>query len=219
MITLSKVKNDPLVKALINASDSYLKRLGYTEHGLRHASLCTDLAQSIATKLGFSNEDIELVGIAAYLHDIGNVTGRKFHAQNAAIMAMEILKNLNATPDEITTVMGAIGNHDEIEGVVADPLTSILILADKSDVHRSRVRSTSLILFDIHDRVNYAVKSSFLRVDPLSRQITLELVIDTEISKVMEYFEIFLERMTMCRKAAQSLNCDFHLVINETTLL
>ncbi|RLD15155.1 MAG: phosphohydrolase [Caldiserica bacterium] len=213
-----QVKNHPKVKTFIAMADKYLESLGYTEHGFRHTSLVSEIAENILERLGYSEREIELAKIAAYLHDIGNFLGRDTHTVSGALIAMDILKDLGFPPEDIGEVIEAIANHDEKTGFVATPITAAVVLADKSDAHRSRVRAKPEN-FDIHDRVNYAVEKSFLRVDEKNKEITLELTIDTEISKPMEYFEIFLSRMLLCRQAAKVLGCEFHLEINKNKLL
>ena len=217
-ITLQAIKADPYVQALIDAGNRHLAAIGYTEHGLRHVGLVAHIASNILEKMAHPVRECELAAIAGYLHDIGNAVNRVSHAQTGAILAAGILERLGMHPEDIACVIGAIGNHDELDGNPVNNISAALILADKSDVHRSRVRNSDLATFDIHDRVNYAVKRSFLRVYPQER-IALELTIDTEICPVMEYFEIFLARMLLCRKAAQFLNTKFELKINDVKLL
>lgn len=217
-ITLQEIKADPYVQALIDAGNRHLAAIGYTEHGLRHAGLVSHIASNILEKMGYPERECELAAIAGYLHDIGNAVNRVDHAHSGAILAAGILQRHSMSPEEIAGIMGAIGNHDEQDGNPVNVVSAALILADKSDVHRSRVRNPDLAKFDIHDRVNYAVKRSFLRVYPNER-IALELIIDTEICPVMEYFEIFLMRMLLSRKAAEFLATKFELKINEVKLL
>lgn len=217
-ITLQQIKEDPYVQALIDAGNRHLAVLGYTEHGLRHVGLVSHIAANILQKMEQPERECELAAIAAYLHDIGNAVNRVSHAQTGAILAAGILERHGMPPYEVASVIGAIGNHDESDGNPVNNISAALILADKSDVHRSRVRNSDLATFDIHDRVNYAVKRSFLRVYPQTR-IALELTIDTEICPVMEYFEIFLARMLLCRKAAEFLHTKFELIINDVKLL
>lgn len=212
------VKNNLVIKTFIERSDKYLEALGYTEHGLRHVSLVAEISENILKRLNYSEKEQLLAKIAAYLHDIGNFLGRENHTISGAIIAYTILKELNYSPEDISLVMEAISNHDEKTGFISNPITAAVVIADKSDAHRSRVR-TKPEFFDIHDRVNYAVEKSFLRVNEKNKEITLELTINTEISKPMEYFEIFLSRMVMCRNASKILNCDFHLDINGSRLL
>lgn len=217
-LTLQEIKADPYVQGLINAGNRHLEAIGYTEHGLRHVGLVSNIASNILEKMEYPERECELAAIAAYLHDIGNAVNRVSHAQTGAILAAGILERHSMVPEEIASIIGAIGNHDESDGNPVNNISAALILADKSDVHRSRVRNPDLAKFDIHDRVNYAVEHSFLRVYPKER-IALELTIDTEICPVMEYFEIFLARMLLCRKAAEFLNTRFELKINDVKLL
>lgn len=212
------IKNNLVINTFIERSDKYLEALGYTEHGLRHVSLVAEISENILKRLNYSEKEQLLAKIAAYLHDIGNFLGRENHTTSGAIIAYTILKELNYFPEDISLVMEAISNHDEKTGFISNPITAAVVIADKSDAHRSRVR-TKPEFFDIHDRVNYAVEKSFLRVNEKNKEITLELTINTEISKPMEYFEIFLSRMVMCRNASKILNCDFHLDINGSRLL
>nr|WP_041276582.1 HD domain-containing protein [Desulfosporosinus acidiphilus] len=217
-VTLLDIKGDPYVHSLIEAGNRHLAAIGYTEHGLRHVGLVSHIASNILEKMEHTERECELAAIAGYLHDIGNAVNRVSHAQTGAILATSILQRHGMNPEEIAVIIGAIGNHDETDGNPVNNISAALILADKSDVHRSRVRNLDLSTFDIHDRVNYAVEKSFLRVYPQER-VALELTIDTEICPVMEYFEIFLARMLLCRKAAGFLNTKFELKINEVKLL
>jgi putative nucleotidyltransferase with HDIG domain len=212
------IKNNPVIRTFIERSDKYLESLGYTEHGFRHVSLVAEISENILKRLNYSEKDQLLAKTAGYLHDIGNFLGRENHTISGAIIAYTILKDLNFSIEDISLIMEAISNHDEKTGFISNPITAAVVIADKSDAHRSRVR-TKPEFFDIHDRVNYAVEKSFLRVNEKNREITLELTIDTEISKPMEYFEIFLSRMVMCRNASKILNCEFHLDINGSRLL
>lgn len=220
-ISFDRVKNDPEVQALVRNADLNLGAIGYTEHGFRHVGLVANIARNVLKKMGFDARQQELAAISAYLHDIGNVVSRIDHARTSAVLAHEILTRLQADPEDTAVVMGAIGSH-ESEGRQGEPVHAVsaaLILADKSDVHRSRVRNTDPTSFDQHDRVNYAATSSFLRVDPVAKSITLELEIDTELASVMHYFEIFLPRMLMSRRAAEALGYEFHITINGATVL
>jgi len=217
--TLEDVKRDPEVQAFITKANEYTGVIGYTEHGARHANLTSNIAGNVLRRLGHDERAAQLAGIAAYLHDIGNLVSRANHEHTGAVLADRILARLAMVADERAVVMGAIGNHEESHGEPVSAVGAAVILADKSDVHRSRVRNSDPATFDIHDRVNYAVEHSFLRVEEKSKTITLELTIDTAISQVMEYFEIFLGRMLMCRRAATFLGCDFKLQINGTKLL
>lgn len=219
MITLEDIKRDPVVDTCIRKGNEFLGALGYTEHSYRHINLVSSIAKNIIQRLGFPQREVELAAIAGYLHDIGNVVSRYDHGQSGAALAFNILTRMGMPPDEIATIVAAIGNHEEEYGHPVNNVAAALILADKSDVHRSRVRNQDFSTFDIHDRVNYAVEHSFLRVSPERRAITLELTIDIEICPVMEYFEIFLSRMILCRRAADYLQCTFELEINGARLL
>jgi len=218
-VTLEKVRKDPETKAFVKKADENLEKLGYTEHSTRHAGLVAHIAENILLRLGHPKREAELAAIAGYLHDIGNVVTRLDHGIASALIAREILEQLGMPVDEYTEVMAAVGNHEEEYGEPVSSIAAALILGDKSDVHKSRVRNLDPQTFDIHDRVNFASQKSFVAVNAQSRTITLLLEIDTSVSQVMEYFEIFLSRMVMCRRAASFLGCDFNLVINGTRLL
>lgn len=219
-IIIKEVKNDSEVIAFIARADKVMEEIGYTEHGYRHADLVSKIAFNILDRLGYSKREAELAEIAGYLHDIGNLVNRKNHYLVGAKISGDILKGLGMEPDEVSQIMSAIGNHEEESGTAIDAITAALILADKSDVHRSRVRrDMAEFAFDIHDRVNYAVNHSFIRVNNEEKKIALELEIDTDISQVMDYFEIFLDRMTMCRRAADTLGCEFEIIINGVKIL
>src|SRR2546422_2743187 len=217
-VTFESVREDPRVKLYIRKSDEALAEIGYTEHGERHVSLVAHIAYNTLKRLGCPEREAELAAIAGYLHDIGNVVNREHHAQTGAVMAMQLLTELEMPLEEILRVIGAIGNHHEDQGDPVTPVAAAVILGDKSDVHRTRVRNPDMIKFDIHDRVNYAVQKSFLNVDEASKQIILELTIDTSISQVMEYFEIFMTRMLASRKAAKFLGTTFGLTVNGNRL-
>ncbi len=219
VIGLKDIQDNIQVKTLIQKADDNLGTLGYTEHGFRHCRLTGKAAKRVILELGGDEREAELAGIAGFMHDIGNVMGRREHDVAGAVMALRILQEMGMPLEEAADVAAAIGNHDEEEGRVVNKITAALILADKSDVHRSRVRNRDIATFDIHDRVNYAVEESRLNIDPDTRTITLFLRIDTSISQVMEYFEIFLSRMVMCRRAASFLDARFALIINEVDLL
>ncbi|WP_406676529.1 HD domain-containing protein [Neomoorella carbonis] len=218
-VTLEDVKRDPEVDALIVKGNEHLGAMGFTEHSHRHLNLVAKIGYNVLEHLGYDRRLAELAAIAGYLHDIGNVISRQDHGQTGALLAYRILTRLGMPAGEVATIVGAIGNHEEEYGQAVNTVGAALILADKSDVHRSRVRNNDISTFDIHDRVNYAVEHSFLRVDASRRTITLELTIDLSISTPMEYFEIFLTRMMMCRRAAAFLDCHFGLVANEARLL
>jgi uncharacterized protein len=214
VVTLATIKANPRVKTFILSSNEALGIIGYTEHGERHASLVADNARAILLQLGYPRRQAELAAIAGYLHDIGNAINRVMHAQTGATIALRILSDYKMSDEEILQIVGAIGNHHEADGFAINVVAAALILADKSDVHRSRVRNPDMIKFDIHDRVNYSVQHRSLSVDVASRRIVLDLTIDTKISGVMEYFEIFLSRMLASSKAAKFLHTDFSLVVN-----
>jgi metal-dependent HD superfamily phosphatase/phosphodiesterase len=218
-VTLDKVRKDPETQAFVRKADENLEKLGYTEHSTRHAGLVAHIAENILLRLGHPRRETELAAIAGYLHDIGNVVTRLDHGIASALIAREILVQLAMPVEEYTEVMAAVGNHEEEYGEPVSAIAAALILGDKSDVHKSRVRNLDPKTFDIHDRVNFASQKSFVAVNAESRTITLLLEIDTSVSQVMEYFEIFLSRMVMCRRAASFLGCDFNLVINGTRLL
>ncbi|HEY8496327.1 MAG TPA: HD domain-containing protein [Limnochordales bacterium] len=217
-VTLDVVRAHPRVSAFIKAADAHLAAIGFTEHGERHCSLVAKIAYNVMTRLGFPAREAELAAIAGYTHDIGNVIGRAGHALTGAVLMAPILEELGMPHQEAATILGAIGNHEEEHGHPVNRVSAALILADKSDVHRTRVRNRDPATFDIHDRVNYAVVRSFLSVDGAARAITLELTIETEVTSVLEYFEIFLQRMIMSRRAAEFLDCRFHLVVNGARL-
>jgi len=218
VVTFESVRDNPRVKTFIRSADSALEVIGYTEHGERHVGLVAHIAFNTLKRLGHSDREAELAAIAGYLHDIGNAVNREVHAQTGAVMAMRILTDMGMPDDEVVKVMGAIGNHHESDGSAISLVAAAVILGDKSDVHRTRVRNPDMIKFDVHDRVNYAVEKSFLNVDEARKEITLELTIDTKISQVMEYFEIFLTRMLACRKAAIFLGTSFGLTVNGNRL-
>lgn len=219
IITLEDLKNNEEVIALFEIADKQLAELGYTEHSFRHVGLVSKVAGDILETLGFGEREIELARIAGYLHDIGNAVNRVDHAHSGAILAYQILLKMGMDIREAAEVMLAIGHHDEGSGGAVSVITAALILADKSDVHRTRVRNNDIATFDIHDRVNYAVDSSKIYVDKEKKIAVLELHIDTDICPVMDYFEIFLVRMTMNRRAAEFLGLKFQLIINGTHLL
>ena len=216
---LEDVKNDKEVNVLVDNTERQLTELGYTEHGRRHIGIVSEIAGNILEELGYSEREIELARIAGYLHDIGNSINRMDHAHTGAILAYDILKRLGMPLEDAAEIMMAIGNHDENSGTAVSTVSAALILADKSDVHRSRVRNENLPRFDIHDRVNYAVEEAKVEVDTENKKIYLKLKIDTEICPVIKYFEIFLDRMLMCKKAASYLDVWFHLEINGAVLL
>jgi metal-dependent HD superfamily phosphatase/phosphodiesterase len=218
IVTFESVRENARVKVFVRKADEALAEIGYTEHGERHVGLVAHIAYNTLKRLGYPEREAELAAIAGYLHDIGNGVNREQHAQTGAIMAMQLLTEMRMPDLEVVRVMGAIGNHHENDGDPVSPVAAAVILADKSDVHRTRVRNPDMIKFDIHDRVNYAVEKSFLNVNEAAKQITLELTIDTDISQVMEYFEIFMTRMLASRKAAKFLGTSFGLMVNGNRL-
>jgi metal-dependent HD superfamily phosphatase/phosphodiesterase len=219
MVTIDDVKKNKTVVKLIEKADEVLGVIGYTEHGQRHSSLAANIAYNIMTRLGKGEKRAQLAAIAGYMHDIGNLINRDYHAQTASVMAFHILSEMGMDTADVAEVVAAIGNHDERDGYPISDISAAVILADKSDVHRSRVRNTEMLKVDIHDRVNYAAESSFLRIDDETKIASLEIRIDTSISQVMEYFEIFLSRMLVCKRAAEYLGLKFALVINDNKLL
>ena len=213
-MTYEEIRGDHAVNVYIAPADKTLEALGFTEHSFPHVTRVAKAAGDILLALGHSPREVELAKISGFLHDIGNVVNRVDHSQSGAVMALRILDRMDFPPEEIAAIVSAIGNHDEGTGVPVSPLAAALILADKSDVRRSRVRKKEDIESDIHDRVNYAVTDSSLMVFPQEQRILLDLTIDTGISAVMDYFEIFMKRMLLCRRAAQRLGCTFQLKIN-----
>ena len=216
-ITLELVQEDPELSSFISAADRVMEGLGYTEHGFRHANLTARIAYNLLTRAGFDEHTANLACVSGYLHDVGNMISRYAHGQTGGVLVYQALRDRVPSAD-LAQIVSAIANHEEENGYAISPVSAAVILADKSDVHRSRVRKTGQIEFDIHDRVNFAAEQSFLRVDSEAKTVTLELTIDTQISQVMEYFEIFLGRMQMCRLAAEVLDCKFKLHINGAEL-
>ena len=219
MITLKDIKENQELDSLIRGAQKQLNAIGYTEHGHRHISIVSKRAGDILEKLGYPERTVELARIAGYMHDIGNCVNRVDHAHSGAIMAYNILKEMEMPVDERIEIMMAIGNHDENTGTAISDISAALILADKSDVHRDRVVNKNLSTFDIHDRVNYAVTNAELEIDEKERKIILNLTIDTNICPVLDYFEIFMRRTMMSKYAAKYLKVWFELVINGTKLL
>ncbi len=222
MITLSQVKKNPQILEFIKQTEIALAALSYTDHGFRHSNLVADRARTIANEMGLTKKEGELSAIAGFCHDMGNFLSRSHHNYFAALLFHQVFKD-DFSPEELATIMQAIANHDKQQEDIsfASPISAVVVLADKSDVHRSRVitRTIEDIKTDIHDRVNYATKESHLKVDKTKKRITLTLKIDTNFVPIMEYFEIFTERMVFCRKAAKYLGFDFGLVINNFKLL
>ena len=219
MITLENVKQNSEIKSLINAAQEQVDAIGFTEHSERHINIVSDRCGEILQALGYDEHIVELGKIAGYLHDIGNAINRHDHAHSGAILAYQILKEMGMPADDRTQILMAIGNHDEDTGSAVSNVSAALILADKSDVHRSRVTNTNMATFDIHDRVNYAVTDAKLEVNAKDRKVTVRLNIDTEICPVLDYFEIFMDRTMMSKYAAKFLNVWYELVINDTRLL
>ncbi|GAB4460918.1 MAG: HD domain-containing protein [Armatimonadaceae bacterium] len=213
-ITLRRVRQDQRVRVYITRANDQMAAIGYTEHGHRHAGIVAKISRSILELLDYGKRLAEVAAIAGYLHDIGCVVNRRGHMEAGAVISFQILTDMGMDPGEIADVVGAIGNHEEPFGLPISPVAAAVIIADKSDVHYTRVQNSEPEDYDIHDRVNAAVRKSSLRVDPERKRIRLELEIDTEIATVMEYFEIFTTRMTLCRKSAEKLGCQFHLSIN-----
>ena len=219
MLTFEDVKNNETIRTYIQRADESLIALGFTEHSFAHVTVVAENAGYILQTLGYPERTVELAKIAGFLHDIGNLVNRIDHSQSGAVMAFRILDNLNCDPGEIATIVTAIGNHDEGTGQPVNAVAAALILADKSDVRRSRVRKRDHATFDIHDRVNYSVKESQLKINGEHTLIKLKLSVDTKYGSVMDYFEIFMGRMLLCRKAAEKLGLQFKLMINEQQLI
>ena len=219
VVTYKYIKESPVIMEYIRRADKALEAQGFTEHSFAHVEKVAQNASMILTELGFDERTIELTRIAGIMHDIGNVINRVDHAQSGAIMAFRLLDHLNMPASEICSIVSAIGNHDESTAQPLDPISAALIIADKTDVRRSRVRNSELLTFDIHDRVNYAVEMSEIRFNEDKSSLILELQIDTEISSVLEYFEIFLQRMLLCKRASQFLGLRFQMIINGTDVL
>ncbi len=219
MITYEDIKQDKSIKVYISEADASLKALGFTEHSFAHVTQAAEKAGYILKTLNFPERTVELAKIAGYLHDIGNLVNRVDHSLSGAVMAFRILDNIGFCAEEIAVITTAIGNHDEGTGVPVNPVAAALILADKSDVRRSRVRKSDISGFDIHDRVNYSVTKSELKINEAHTIIKLKLSVDTHFGSVMDYFEIFLDRMILCRKAAETLGLQFKFMINEQQLI
>ena len=219
LLTFEDVKNNAAVRTYIQRADESLTALGFTEHSFAHVTVVAENAGYILRTLGYPERTVELAKIAGYLHDIGNLVNRVEHSQSGAVMAFRILDNLDCAPEEIAIIVTAIGNHDEGTGQPVNAVAAALILADKSDVRRSRVRNEDLSTFDIHDRVNYSVRESRLKINGEHTLIKLKLSVDTKYGSVMDYFEIFMGRMLLCRKAAEKLGLQFKLMINEQQLI
>lgn len=217
-ITLKDVRSNPTVRTMIDGANEVMRAMGYTEHGHRHAGIVSSITRYIMENLNSNGRDAELAQIAAYLHDIGNVINRIDHPISGANLSHAILREMGMSGEELVPVLGAIGNHEELAGTPVSTMSAALIIADKSDVHFSRVQNPSMETFDIHDRVNYAVQKSRVEMDNDKRTISLALEIDTSFASVMEYFEIFLSRMVMCRNSAEVFGYKFSLDVNGTEL-
>ncbi len=218
-ITLFDLQKDEEIRTYIQQADASLEALGYTEHSFAHVSKCAHAAGDLLTELGYPEREAELARIAGFMHDMGNVINRNDHAQTGAVMAFRLLQNRGMSPQEVAVVITAIGHHDEPTAFPVNAVTAALILADKTDVRRSRVRNQHPSTYDIHDRVNYSVERSEMKLDPSKSTLTLSLSIDTTHCAVMDYFEIFLERMMLCRRAAEFFSLTFKLDINGLMLL
>lgn len=219
MITFEDIVKNEEIKVLITKADEFLESIGYTEHNLAHVMKVATTTEYILETLGYSPREIELAKIASYMHDIGNIINRVDHSQSGALMVFQILTKLGMEPHEIATVITAIGNHDEGTAEPVNAITAALIIADKTDVRRSRVRNQTLRDFDIHDRVNYATNKTVVKINEEKTLIKLKINIETKYCAVMDYFEIFLNRMLLCKKAAQKLGLQFKLIINEQQVL
>ena len=220
MISFETVKNDPEVRTYIEKADQVMIAIGYTEHSFAHVARVAATAEQILSALHYSQRDIEVAKIAAFLHDIGNLVNRVNHAHSSAILAAPILRRLGAAPDEIADILSIIGHHDEKSAAPVSPLAAAVIIGDKADVRRSRVRQMlTEPEFDMHDRVNFSVQEARVMIDPEQKSITMEGAIDPQVSSVVEFFEAFLPRMTLCRKAAEALGLQFHLHINGASMM
>lgn len=215
MLTYEEITKNEAIKTYITRADESLGALGFTKHSFAHVMHVAETAGYILKTMGYDDRTVELAKIAGYLHDIGNLVNRKEHSQSGAIMVWSILNDKGCDPGEVATIVTAIGNHDEGSGVPVNAVAAAMILADKSDVRRSRVRNQDISTFDIHDRVNYSVTNSTLKINEDKTLVTLKLAVDTKYGSVMDYFEIFTQRMILCRKAAETLGLQFKLIINE----
>ena len=218
-VTFEMVRSSPEIRTYITQADASLTALGFTEHSFAHVTKCAEVAARILTQLGYTPKEVELARIAAYMHDIGNVVNRHDHALSGATMAFRILDKMGMEPPDVAAVITAIGHHDDSTAYPVNAIAAALILADKTDVRRSRVRNKDMSTFDIHDRVNYSVERSALRILPEEKVARLELTVDTQFSSVMDFFEIFMNRMLLCRRAAERLDLRFQLTINGQQLI
>jgi len=219
MLTYEQVTKSEAIRTYIIRADESLAALGYTEHSFAHVVHVAETAGYVLTTLGYDERTVELAKIAGFMHDIGNLVNRKEHSQSGAVMAWSILHDMGCDPGELATIVTAIGNHDEGTGVPVNAVAAALILADKADVRWTRVRNQDIATFDIHDRVNYSVKKSMLKINEEKTIVKLKLTVDTKFGSVMDYFEIFMQRMILCRKAAEKLGLQFKLIINEQQLI
>ena len=219
MLTYEEITKNEAIRTYIIRADESLAALGFTEHSFAHVTHVAETAGYLLKTLGYDDRTVELAKIAGYLHDIGNLVNRKDHAQSGAVMAWSILNDMECDAGELATIVTAIGNHDEGTGVPVNTVAAAMILADKADVRRSRVRNRDISKFDIHDRVNYSVKKAVLKINEEKTIIKLKLTVDTKFGSVMDYFEIFMSRMILCRKAAEKLGLQFKLIINEQQLI
>lgn len=219
MLTYEEITKNEAIRTYIIRADESLAELGFTEHSFAHVTHVAETAGYLLKTLGYDDRTVELAKIAGYLHDIGNLVNRKDHAQSGAVMAWSILNDMGCDASELATIVTAIGNHDESTGVPVNIVAAAMILADKADVRRSRVRNQDISKFDIHDRVNYSVKKSILKINEEKTIVKLKLTVDTKYGSVMDYFEIFMTRMILCRKAAEKLGLQFKLIINEQQLI
>ena len=219
MLTYAEIIKSEAIKTYIIRADESLRALGYTEHCFAHVMHVAETAGYILQTMGYDERTVELAKIAGYLHDIGNLVNRKDHSQSGAVMAWSILNDMGCDPEEIATIVTAIGNHDEGTGVPVNPVAAALILADKADVRRGRVRNKDEATFDIHDRVNYSMQESSMTINEEKTRVTLELTVDTKYGSVMDYCEIFMGRMILCRQAAKTLGLEFKLIINGQHLI
>ena len=215
MVTYEEMKKNEVIRTYIEKADESLLALGFTEHSFPHVMYVAEMAGKILETLGYDEHTVELAKIAGFLHDIGNLVNRSNHSQSGAVMAWSILRDMNFEASDVATIVTAIGNHDEGNGVPVNAVAAAVQLADKADVRRSRVRNKGDIQFDIHDRVNYSVVESQLKINQEKTLIKLKLHIDTRYGAIMDYFEIFMNRMILCRKAAEKLGLQFKLIINE----
>lgn len=218
-VTFEMVRNNPEIRTYIMQADASLTALGFTEHSFAHVTKCAEIASNLLSQLGYDSREVELAKIAGFMHDIGNLVNRHSHAISGAAMAFTILNKMDMDAADIAIVSTAIGHHDDSTAFPVNAVAAALILADKTDVRRSRVRNRDTIRFDIHDRVNYAVERTDLNLDKDAKTITLSLSINTEVCAVMDYFEIFLDRMLLCRKSAEFFGLTFRLQVNEQILL